>query len=170
MMFLRNVFSVLLLSLVIILFSGFGNPYPNLDVWIRNNRDEKVFVYFEVFGYLKEINFLGTEVYGLNYFNVRGAIDMAPYPPDLSPYPYPREIDPQQVMICYGYRSYPEVEGWHDKPVEEQFKMIYKELVFYDMHGNEILNLDSLTSKNFEKEYIGKYEGRKFYDWYLIIE
>jgi hypothetical protein len=158
----KNNFFVLVLIAIPILFTSFGSLQLVLDVLIRNDRDENIIVYATAFDYLQTKDphrIPGSytfEYFGMDAGGVR-----------LGAYSNPMEIQSKTDITCYDYPSFPEIPGWHDIPVEEQFKLVYKEFTVYDSKGNILLTLEEITADKFVKQAV---RTGKIYDWYLVIE
>jgi hypothetical protein len=163
----RSIGFVVILIIAMILLTGFGNPFPHLEVAITNNRDEIIIIYAKPFDYLITSNPLKIQgSYVFEYFGMNsGIVHLGTYDD------YPCELPGKLTYPCYVYPSDPwsyaeGKEWWPGKPVEEHFKLVYEEFIVYDIKGNEILSLETLTNANFIK----KMNGTDLYDWYLIIE
>jgi hypothetical protein len=159
----RNLLSVLLLVIATTLFTSFGRLHPIVSVLIRNNRDENIIFYATAFDYFQTKDPLRIPgSYTFEYFGMdAGGINIG------GNLPNPVEIQSKRERFgCFNYPSFPEIAGWHDIPVEEQFKLIYKEFTVYDSKGNILLTLEEITADKFVREYY----GQGVYHWYLVIE
>lgn len=170
----RSIGLAAILFIAMILLTSIPNPFPNLEVWITNNRDESIFIYAKAFDYLITTNpwrrpgSYVFEYYGMDAGDA-GTVYLGAY------YGYPCEVPAKESFPesfpCYAYPSAPwsyakGAEYWPDKPVEEHFRLVYEEFTVRDTKGNELLSLETLTNANFIKK--DKYGN--IYTWYLIIE
>jgi hypothetical protein len=159
----KNAGFILLSAAALFLCTSFGTPWETLFVSVRNTRDETIFVHATAFDHFKTKNpNKASGAYTFEYFGMdAGGIHIGGDTPD------PVDIQSKTDYLFFMYLSEPKFAGWHDKPVEEQFRLVYREFMVYDAQGVILLRLEDITADNFVSKITSRGTG---YNWYLVIK